>query len=78
MVLTKRWIEVDRKILKVSQHGQPTAILKQATDAAKVLVVLEHQPLGCVPVQRVVRSTLLDQLVKPAEEIELSIALNES
>lgn len=43
----------------------------------EVLVVLEHQPLGGVPVQRVVRGTHLDQLVELAEEIELGLALDE-
>ena len=44
----------------------------------EVLVVLEHQPLRGVPVQRVVRGAALDELVELREESEPALALDKS
>ena len=77
MVLPQGWIEIDRKGLQVRQHDDPAAVLEQATDAVKVLVVLEHQPLRGIPVQGVVRGTRLDELVELAKEVQFPVRSHE-
>ena len=76
VVLAERRVKIDREQLEVAEDRDAELLQREVTRTEQVLVVLEHQPLGRVPIQRVVRSAGLEQVVEPAKQPELGLRLD--
>jgi hypothetical protein len=76
VVLPQRRVEIDWERFQIGERFDPAAVLEQGAGAQEVLIVLEHQSLGGVPVHSVVRGARLEKLVEPAQEAVLASGLH--